>query len=42
MERNFIGNTAAFIAGFVTVLIGVLLVNWPTKIVAEPLPDATS
>jgi drug/metabolite transporter (DMT)-like permease len=26
----------------VAVLIGVLLVNWPTKIVAEPLPDASS
>jgi drug/metabolite transporter (DMT)-like permease len=31
-----------FIAGFVAVLIGVLLVNWPTKIVTEPLPDANS
>jgi len=32
--------TVIFIAGFVAVLIGVLLVNWPTKIVTEPLPDA--
>jgi len=34
--------TLVFIAGFVAVLIGVLLVNWPTKIVTEPLPDASS
>jgi len=33
--------TLVFIAGFVAVLIGVLLVNWPTKIVAEPLPDVS-
>ena len=33
--------TLVFIAGFVAVLIGVLLVNWPTKMVAKPLPDAT-
>jgi len=33
--------TLVFIAGFVAVLIGVLLVNWPTKIVTEPLPDAS-
>ncbi|NIP24583.1 MAG: DMT family transporter, partial [Phycisphaerae bacterium] len=32
--------TLVFIAGFVAVLIGVLLVNWPQKIVKEPLPDA--
>ena len=51
MDRNFIGNSAAFraekltpvfVAGFVAVLIGVLLVNWPTKMVSEPLPDASS
>ena len=29
-----------FIAGFVAVLIGVLLVNWPQKIVKEPILDA--
>ncbi len=34
--------TLVFIAGFVAVLIGVLLVNWPTKIVTEPLPDTSS
>jgi drug/metabolite transporter (DMT)-like permease len=34
--------TLVFIAGFIAVLIGVLLVNWPTKIVTEPLPDASS
>jgi len=34
--------TLVFIAGFVAVLIGVLLVNWPAKMVAEPLPDASS
>lgn len=34
--------TLVFIAGFVAVLIGVLLVNWPTKILTEPLPDASS
>jgi drug/metabolite transporter (DMT)-like permease len=34
--------TPVFIAGFVAVLIGVLLVNWPTKIAKEPLPDASS
>ena len=34
--------TLVFIAGFVAVLIGVLLVNWPTKMVTEPLPDASS
>jgi drug/metabolite transporter (DMT)-like permease len=34
--------TPVFIAGFVAVLIGVLLVNWPTKMVSEPLPDASS
>jgi drug/metabolite transporter (DMT)-like permease len=34
--------TPVFIAGFVAVLIGVLLVNWPTKMVSEPLPDAGS
>jgi hypothetical protein len=39
MDRNFIGNSAAFSAA---VLIGVLLVNWPTKMVAKPLPAATS
>jgi drug/metabolite transporter (DMT)-like permease len=33
--------TQVFIAGFVAVLIGVLLVNWPTKIVTEPLPDTS-
>jgi drug/metabolite transporter (DMT)-like permease len=33
--------TPVFIAGFVAVLIGVL-VNWPTKMVSEPLPDASS
>jgi drug/metabolite transporter (DMT)-like permease len=32
--------TLVFIAGFAAVLIGVLLVNWPTKMVTEPLPDA--
>ena len=31
--------TLVFIAGFVAVLIGVLLVNWPTKMATEPLPD---
>ena len=34
--------TLVFIAGFVAVLIGVLLVNWPTKITAEPIQDASS
>jgi drug/metabolite transporter (DMT)-like permease len=34
--------TPVFIAGFVAVLIGVLLVNWPTKKGSEPLPDANS
>jgi drug/metabolite transporter (DMT)-like permease len=34
--------TQIFIAGFVAVLIGVLLVNWPTKIVSESLPNASS
>jgi drug/metabolite transporter (DMT)-like permease len=34
--------TLIFIAGFVAVLIGVLLVNWPTKILTEPLPEAGS
>jgi drug/metabolite transporter (DMT)-like permease len=34
--------TVIFIAGFVAVLIGVLFVNWPTKIVTEPLSDASS
>jgi len=34
--------TLVFIAGFVAVLIGVLLVNWPTKMVPEPLPNAGS
>ncbi len=34
--------TIVFIAGFVAVLIGVLLVNWPAKMVAEPLPDASN
>lgn len=34
--------TLVFIAGFVAVLIGVLLVNWPTKMAAAPLPDASS
>ena len=34
--------TLVFVVGFVAVLIGVLLVNWPTKIVTEPLPDASS
>lgn len=29
-----------FIAGFGAVLFGVLLVNWPQKIVKEPIPDA--
>jgi len=33
--------TPVFISGFVAVLIGVLLVNWPTKIVSEPLPDSS-
>jgi len=33
--------TLVFIAGFAAVLIGVLLVNWPTKIVTAPLPDAS-
>jgi drug/metabolite transporter (DMT)-like permease len=33
--------TPVFLAGFVAVLIGVLLVNWPTKIVSEPLTDAS-
>jgi drug/metabolite transporter (DMT)-like permease len=32
--------TLVFIAGFVAVLIGVLLVNWPTKIVKEPVLGA--
>jgi len=32
--------TLVFIAGFVAVLIGVLLVNWPTKIVKEPILEA--
>jgi drug/metabolite transporter (DMT)-like permease len=34
--------TLVFIAGFVAVFIGVLLVNWPTKIMTEPLSDASS
>ena len=34
--------TLVFITGFVAVLIGVLLVNWPTRMAAEPLPDANS
>ena len=34
--------TLVFIAGFVAVLIGVLLVNWPSKIADEPIPDASS
>ncbi|MGD2270747.1 MAG: DMT family transporter [Desulfobacterales bacterium] len=34
--------TVIFVAGFVAVLIGVLLVNWPTKIEAEPIPDTAS
>jgi len=34
--------TVIFIAGFVTVLIGVLLVNWPARLVAVSLPDAGS
>ena len=34
--------TLVFISGFVAVLIGVLLVNWPTRMVAEPLHDANS
>jgi drug/metabolite transporter (DMT)-like permease len=33
--------TLIFIAGFVAVLGGVLLVNWPKKIVTEPLLDAS-
>lgn len=33
--------TLIFIGGFVAVLIGVLLVNWPTKMVAKPLRDAS-
>jgi drug/metabolite transporter (DMT)-like permease len=33
--------TLVFIVCFVAVLAGVLLVNWPTKIVAKPLPDAS-
>ena len=33
--------TPVFIVGFVAVLIGVLLVNWPTKIVSEPIPNAS-
>jgi drug/metabolite transporter (DMT)-like permease len=32
--------TVSFIAGFVLVLIGVLLVNWPKQIAIEPIPDA--
>ncbi len=32
--------TVIFIAGFVLVLIGVLLVNWPTKIAVESIQDA--
>lgn len=40
IDRYFIGNSAekltlVFIAGFVAILIGVLLINWPTKIVVE-------
>jgi drug/metabolite transporter (DMT)-like permease len=31
--------TLIFISGFVAVLGGVLLVNWPTKFVAEALSD---
>jgi drug/metabolite transporter (DMT)-like permease len=34
--------TMVFIVGFVAVLIGVLLVNWPSKITAEPIPDTSS
>jgi drug/metabolite transporter (DMT)-like permease len=33
--------TLVFIVCFVAVLIGVLLVNWPAKIVAKSLPDAS-
>jgi drug/metabolite transporter (DMT)-like permease len=33
--------TIVFVMGFVAVLIGVLLVNWPIKMVTEPLPDAS-
>jgi drug/metabolite transporter (DMT)-like permease len=33
--------TMIFIAGFVMVLIGVLLVNWPAKTLTEPLPEAS-
>ena len=32
--------TLVFIAGFSAVLTGVLLVNWPQKVVREPIPDA--
>ncbi len=32
--------TLVFLAGFAAVLVGVLLANWPTRMVAEPLPDA--
>jgi drug/metabolite transporter (DMT)-like permease len=32
--------TLVFIAGFAAVLIGVLLVNWPAKIVKEPVLEA--
>ena len=33
--------TLVFIVCFVAVLMGVLLVNWPTKIVAKSIPDAS-
>ena len=33
--------TLVFIVGSVAVLIGVLLVNWPTKMATEPLPDTS-
>jgi drug/metabolite transporter (DMT)-like permease len=33
--------TLIFIAGFAAVLSGVLLVNWPKKIVTEPILDAS-
>jgi drug/metabolite transporter (DMT)-like permease len=34
--------TLVFIVCFFAVLIGVLLVNWPIKIVAKSLPDTSS
>lgn len=34
--------TVIFIVGFIMVLIGVLLVNWPSKNAGEPIPDVVS